>query len=814
MARHPKRKHDPLAASKAEGIVADGANISSLSGEALIPSHRHELEQASAIDRTVIAERGYRTLASRPCRDELAALGIDIRSKETFPGLLLPMFRATGERISAQFKPAKPILVKGKTVKYFSPLGTNHLDVHPRNHHRITDVSVPLWITEGIKKGDSLTSRGCCVVTLTGVYNWRSKLATLGDWEDIPLKGRDIILCFDADAKKNMNVARAMVRLGRWCKSKGAKQVQYLIVPDEVNGKLTKGVDDYFAAGGTVETLLAAATTIEPDTETADDTFSDSRLAETIADEVLTDRFLWCKALGWLAWTGQRWSSASDEAVGEAVRQYTLKRFGQAVITGAKPSIHGWQSMLGAVRQRTVLTLTKGIVERPADAFDADPDVLNTPGGVVDLRRGHVLPHDPDLLLTKITRGSYRPGYTHPDWDQALTALPADVRTWLQARVGQAITGHPTPDGVIPILQGGGENGKSALTTDGIVPALGDYADVVGPKLIASAKDEHSTERADLRGQRFLIAEELTEDRALNVTTIKQITDVSVIKARYVFKNNFTFRASHSLFVTSNYIPVVTETDHGTWRRLALVTFPFTFRKPHEALTGPTDRPGDPGLKARVRVGAGGQHDAIVTWVVEGARSWYQSGFPAFPATVEADTRAWRTQADRILRFWDECLLADHDACILTTDLLHVFNAWLKGNGHCAWSQELFHPRFKSHGETVRHHVEERRTMKLDGLSRPSGAPSQDLPKQALVYLGIRFRALGDIDENIKKNSEVADLPRPSTRETSLEKVPGGSARSASDPSPTCCHGGVLELRCALCAQSPTYWQRATETAQ
>lgn len=99
-------------------------------------------------------------------------------------------------------------------------------------------------------------------------------------------------------------------------------------------------------------------------------------------------------------------------------------------------------------------------------------------------------------------------------------ALPEPTRAWFQMRVGQGITGHTTPDGVIVILQGGGENGKSAITTNGIVPALGDYAAPVSPKLIASAKDEHSTERADLRGQRFLIAEELTDDRALNVTAI------------------------------------------------------------------------------------------------------------------------------------------------------------------------------------------------------------------------------------------------------------------------------------------------------
>ena len=74
----------------------------------LAERHRHELERGSSIDPAVIAERGYRTIDQRD-RDDLTAIGIRLTSKTCFPGLLLPMFRATGERISAQFKPATPI---------------------------------------------------------------------------------------------------------------------------------------------------------------------------------------------------------------------------------------------------------------------------------------------------------------------------------------------------------------------------------------------------------------------------------------------------------------------------------------------------------------------------------------------------------------------------------------------------------------------------------------------------------------------------------------------------------------------------------
>jgi P4 family phage/plasmid primase-like protien len=682
-------------------------------GPFLFDGARRELVEGSAIDPAVVAERGYESI-HRPSsgdqrqRERLRRLGIPtwaIREDSYFPGLLIPMFGPTGARVSVQWKPRMPVPNRdGKKMKYPSPKGqTSRLDVHPRNRDKIADPTVELWITEGVKKGDALTSRGICATSLTGVFNWRSQLGTLGDWEDVILKGRPVVICFDADARTNPNVLRAMIRLGRWLKSKGANKVWYLTVPPEVHGKPVKGVDDFFAAGGTLEELKAVRTTKEPNPDIADDTFSDARLAETIADDVLADQFMWVSGLGWMGWDGRRWDDATDVEVTEVVRQYALDRFREVLdeirTAGQANSnaVDGWRSMLSAGRMRSVLALARGIVERKADELDADPDLINTATGVVHLKSGELLPHDSAFLMTKITSGSYRPGFTHPDWTKALDALPTSEREWLQVRIGQGITGHRTPDGVMPVLQGSGENGKSLLTTDGVVPALGGYATLASPKLFQSSKgSEHSTERAELRGKRLLIAEELTEGRSIDITALKQIQDVGMITARYVHKDNFTFKASHSLFTTTNYIPVVNETDHATWRRLALLIFPYTFRKPGEKLQGKSDRAGDPTLKARIEHNTDSQHDAIVTWTVEGAMRWYANPATSLAKTakVETDTRAWRADADRILGFWEERLIADRDACILTTDMLEAFNSWLRSNGHNEWSKELFGPRF------------------------------------------------------------------------------------------------------------------------
>lgn len=754
--------------------------------------HRAEVIEHSSISIDVARERGYAT-ADRPLmsgghiqripgapplgsntRETLAKMGFPswaIREAYYFPGMWIPQFTPRGERYAGQWKPARPVRNRdGKPMKYASAKGSARLDVHPRwsadrgqidptKVPAIQDPSMRLWITEGVKKADSLTSRDEVTVALSGVFNWRNTHASLGDWEDVRLRGREVVICFDADAITKPAVASAMERLGKWLKHKGAAKVWYCVVPPAVNGKATKGVDDFFAAGGSVKELEKSFEPKPPRIVDTADAFTDSRLAETLANEILDGFFVWAAGLDWLAWDGRRWAEVHEVTVLEGVRRWALDHFAEAAAKlrdmdgDAGAEVEGWRAVLSSSRQRSILNLSRGIVERKAEDFDSDPDILNTPSGIVNLTTGDLLPHDPDALCTKITNGSYRPGFTHEDWDAILEALPSDVVEWFKIRMGQAITGWPTSDGVIPILQGGGENGKSTLVTDGILPAIGGYGAVASPKLFE--KGQHSTERADLRGQRLVIAEELTEGRSIDVTALKQVADVTRIKARRTHKDNMEFDATHSLLATTNYIPVISETDHGTWRRLALVKFPFTFVKAGKPITDPeTQKRGDTNLKRRVKVNAENQYDAIVTWCVEGARAWYENtDAMQLAPRVEEDTRKWRIEADRILGFWTECLVAAPGVAVVAAELLDHFNSWLTTNGHGAWSKETFGPRFEGHTETVAARSKRTRirpaTSPVEVVRRPAPEGTftpavRPLPAQVAVWTNLRYRTESD----------------------------------------------------------------------
>lgn len=682
--------------------------------QALSPEHFEEIVVESAVDPAVAEARGYRTITGTgPERDELRTLGYKpglVDNDATYPALLIPMHNSAGEQVGVQIKPRVP-RVRHKAdgtpvpVKYESPAGAALVvDVPQFTRDKLrAEGNASLWITEGMKKVDSLVSRELAAVGLTGVFNWRNKLGTLGDWEDIPIKGRPVVLCFDADANGNRNVQLAMARLGAWVKTRGASVVHYLVVPSSVGETPTKGVDDYFAAGGEVAGLKDAATTVPPGGGQADAAFTDAYLVEEVCTGALDGKFCWASGLGWMKWDGRIWREVADTEPVEAVRQWALAQF-EAVLSEQKRDparnmsgqVNGWRQVLGKARLRALTDLARGIIERYADEFDGDPDLLTVRNGTVHLPTGKLLPFDPAHSITKMAGAPYVPGAQHATWDKALTALPAALHPWYQDRIGQALTGYKTPDHLLVISYGGGSNGKSVVTKI-LRKVAGDYGVMISDRVLMASPDAHPTEMMDLRGARYAVLEETPEARHLNTQRLKTTLGTDHIKARRIRQDPVEFLATHSLFINTNYRPVVNETDHGTWRRLALLTYPYTFRKRPSDVTGPLDRLGDPALEYA------DQDPAVITaalaWMVEGARAWYARGrrMLEVPEGVEKDTAEWRAETDLVMGFAGECLRLDPEAFTPAADLLSAFNVWSADRGHRPWNDKTFGSRFGAH---------------------------------------------------------------------------------------------------------------------
>jgi hypothetical protein len=194
-----------------------------MASDSLSPGHRNALEHGSSISPEVIEERGYRTVTVRA---KMRRLGFS-DTQARVPTLLIPVWSVTGEVALYQARPDEPRIVNGKSVKYETPIGARMaLDVHPKVRHLLRDPAVPLWVTEGIKKGDALVSKGQCAIALLGVWNWRGTnglggKTALGDWDSIALNGRKVYIVFDSDVMAKPQVYAALSRLKEFLASRG-----------------------------------------------------------------------------------------------------------------------------------------------------------------------------------------------------------------------------------------------------------------------------------------------------------------------------------------------------------------------------------------------------------------------------------------------------------------------------------------------------------------------------------------------------------------------------------------------------------------
>ena len=225
----------------------------------LLPQHA-ALLRASAVSDEVATARGYRSVTEKA---ELRTLGFS-QNQARVPALLLPIWDVTGRIALYQSRPDEPRQTNGKFIKYETLAGARMtIDVPPSVRLQLGDPSIPLWITEGIRKADAAVSAGLCCIGLLGVWNWRGRnehggKVALADWESIALAGRVIYIAFDSDVMTKTAVAQALERLKAFLESRGA-QVRPAYLPAGLDGEKV-GLDDYLAAGHSVTDLLALGT--------------------------------------------------------------------------------------------------------------------------------------------------------------------------------------------------------------------------------------------------------------------------------------------------------------------------------------------------------------------------------------------------------------------------------------------------------------------------------------------------------------------------------------------------------------------------
>jgi predicted transcriptional regulator len=109
------------------------------------------------------------------------------------------------------------------------------------------------YITEGEKKVDAGVGRGLLMIGVSGVWNGQKSGKLIPDWLFLPLADEKHSIVYDSDILTNPNVQMAADRKARLLQDMGA-EVFITFLPDGPDGE-KQGLDDFFAAGGTVREL-------------------------------------------------------------------------------------------------------------------------------------------------------------------------------------------------------------------------------------------------------------------------------------------------------------------------------------------------------------------------------------------------------------------------------------------------------------------------------------------------------------------------------------------------------------------------------
>jgi putative DNA primase/helicase len=292
--------------------------------------------------------------------------------------------------------------------------------------------------------------------------------------------------------------------------------------------------------------------------------------------------------------------------------------------------------------------------------WDANPWLLGTPAGTVDLRTGMLRPSVQAEGISKLTYVAPADSGC-PLWMKFLdetTGGDAELVRFLQQWAGYSLTGI-TREHALMFVYGPGGNGKSVFLNV-LTAILKDYATASAMETFtASNGDKHPTDLAMLAGARLVTASETEEGRAWAETRIKQLTGGDPITARYMRCDFFTYLPAFKLTVIGNHKPVLNNVDDAAKRRFNIVPF---LRKPATP---------DHELEGKLLAEA----PAILRWAILGCGDWQRHGLIRPKCVIEA-TAEYFSDQDAFAHWLDEECICEPSNVNRSEASSVLFKAW------------------------------------------------------------------------------------------------------------------------------------------
>lgn len=472
--------------------------------------------------------------------------------------------------------------------------------------------------------------------------------------------------------------------------------------------KCRSTIDRQMAAGAAKPLTLTA--------ELDDLLLSHEDMARALIEDGWAANNRWCPNWGeWLEWAGHHWRrrKCRDDAVKElraflsraarevaTVAEADAERIRRAAVNAPNAPrstrrVHArgkqMADRLGAVAYDAALeTKMRSEVGAAAADFDADPLLLGTPGGVVDLRTGRLRPGRRGDMISRVTGVEVAPeGARSEEWEKFLEAVfPGDAEMWefLQRLAGYCLTGLTREERFF-FFHGTGRNGKGTFL-ETLMTVMGDYATVAPSGLFLSNSNLNLENfLAGLDGARMIWGSEIDRGRMWNEALLKEISGGEPMTAMKKYRDSYTFHPQATLIIAGNTQPSFRGVSDTAMRsRVALVMFEQTF-------AGKEDR----GLKARLK---GPEAPAILRWAVDGARMYLKSGLP-LPKSVQDASKEYMDDNDVLLCFVEDECERDEKAWTPTALLFERYRNWAHAQGIKAFGQRTITKMLKEQGWSV-----------------------------------------------------------------------------------------------------------------
>lgn len=382
----------------------------------------------------------------------------------------------------------------------------------------------------------------------------------------------------------------------------------------------------------------------------------------------------------WLVWNGQRWERTDTHAVKRLAHEVVRSMFTAAANTAGviDQELAKWALKSEAsARIDAMIEEAAPYLVAKHEEFDNHWYYLNARNCTIDLRTMEPVEHNPAHKLTRMIDIDYHKVDVSIRWASFLREIfrgDDDLISYVQRAVGYTLTGS-TDEHCLFFCYGDGANGKSTFMR-ALEIILDEYATTANIEALLDRKpdgDGASPTMAALAGMRLAVASEMPEGRRFDESRLKTITGGDSITARMLYGKPFTFRPTHTLWITGNHKPRIAGTDAGIWRRLRIL--PFTANIP-------ADRRRDSrSFEAQFKEDA----SAILQWAVLGAYLWHLNGLGSC-AAVDQATATYRGEEDILARFLSAYCVVSHGTSVSKARLYAAWREWAEDEGERAAS--------------------------------------------------------------------------------------------------------------------------------